>query len=776
MMPSSRPARVLGPLLLVPLLAACQGLAGLSLGSLGQSGAASPTATAASSEAAETAVLREARSGRGVDDIVYDAGQMASLPCHSMDFTIMGRCNAAEVDRVAAEIRRRVAAGKQPGIVEAGKLGEAGDDGRTASDGGAPTEGGADEGPVQATPAATAADEAPSTDPGDGEGPRDLGDGVTFDPGAMAAFPCHAMGDTLMGRCSEADLKDLKAQVLERRATAGATATPLALVLPGDLLPAGAEPAPTAAPQQAVELRPDQTYRLRAAPARWRVGGVLLPAYAYNGQIPGPLLKVRQGDEVDIRFENRIDRSSTVHWHGLRLANGSDGVPGVTQPAIQPGGEWVYRLRFADPGLYWYHPHKRDDMQQDAGLQGMILVEPRESGYWSPADQEWVLALDDLLLEGGKPVGYGRDAANFAIMGRFGNRLLVSGREHFSRLVVAGQVIRIYLVNTANVRPFRISFEGAPMKLVGGDLGRVRSERLVEELTLAPAERAVIEVAFDQVGSYRLLHRGVGEPKVLGQVLALPARGAPSPARAAFDRLRVDAEISREMAALAPHRERRPDLELDLTVSIPDLLLSRRPAPEGTGVEDTNAAAATSPGSREAEGDDHAADDAHGPIEWEDDMLAVNRASSSDTVHWMIRDRRTGAVNHELAYTWRVGDIVKVRLRNLGDSDHPMQHPIHFHGQRLLVLSRDGVMERGPSWKDTVLVTPGETVDLLLELTVPGAWMVHCHILEHIESGMMFTFQVLPADEDPPPPLPDPVDSAADPAHASGAAPASDNH
>lgn len=755
-------------LLLLPPLASCQGLAGLSMGTLGQAEDARATADA-------PPVSRAARSGRGVDDIVYDAGQMAQLPCHSMDFTIMGRCDAAEVDRVAAEIRRRVAAGALPGIIEAGKLDE-GEAGERDDDADATAPPSTDEARAEAADgaAATEPDEADTTS--SEAGPRDLGDGVTFDPGAMASFPCHAMGDTLMGRCSAADLRDLKAQVLERRATAGATATPLALVLPGDLLPAGAEPAPTAAPQRAVEIKPGQTYQLRAAPARWRVGGALIPAYAYNGQIPGPLLKVRQGDEVDIRFENRIDRASTVHWHGLRLANGSDGVPGLTQPAIQPGGDWIYRLRFADPGLYWYHPHKRDDLQQDAGLQGMILVEPRESGYWSPADQEWVLALDDLLLEGGKPVGYGRDAANFAIMGRFGNRLLVSGREHFSRLVVAGQVIRIYLVNTANVRPFRISFEGAPMKLVGGDLGRVRSERLVEELTLAPAERAVIEVAFDQAGSYRLLHRGVGEPKVLGQVLALPARGDPSPARAGFDRLRVDAEISREMAALAPHRDRRPDLELDLTVDIPDLLLSRQPAPGGT--DEDEAEAATDAASRAAEvgGDDHAADEAHGPIEWEDDMLAVNRASSSDTVHWMIRDRRTGAVNHELAYTWRVGDIVKVRLRNLGDSDHPMQHPIHFHGQRLLVLSRDGRPERGPSWKDTVLVTPGETVDLLLELTVPGAWMVHCHILEHIESGMMFSFQVLPAHEDPPPPLPDPVDSAEDPAHASGAAPVSDDH
>ncbi len=739
-----RPAALVWLVLAPLLLAACQEAAGLGL---------SPTTGSAAGEDAPTAVPslaavpRASRSGQGVDDIVYDPGQMAELPCHSMDFTIMGRCTAAEVERVATEIRRRVAEGELPGIVEAGKLAE---DGEAAA---------ADPVSIETIAAGDAADPERSTT-GDGAaeagaGPRDLGDGVVFDPAAMASFPCHAMGDTLMGRCTEAELRELKAQVLERRATAGATATPMALVQPGDLLPPDAAPAPIAGPQQAVALRSGETYRLRASPARWRVAGATLPAYAYNGQIPGPLLKVRQGDEVDVRFENRIDRSSTVHWHGLRLANGSDGVPGLTQPAIQPDGDWIYRLRFADPGLYWYHPHLRDDLQQDAGLQGVILVEPQDPAYWSPVDEEWVLTLDDLLLEGGRAVGYGRDAANFAIMGRFGNQLLVNGRERFSRLVESGQVVRVFLVNTANVRPFRISFDGAPMKLVGGDLGRVRVERYVDELILAPAERAVVEVAFDEARPYRLLHRGASEPVALGQVLALPARRGPSPARSAFDRLRVDGPISREMAELAPFRERAPDLELDLTVSIPDLLLSRETA---------------------ANGDPHADDPAHGRIEWEDDMLAVNRASSSDTVHWMIRDRRTGAVNHELAYTFRVGDHVKVRLHNLSDSQHPMQHPIHFHGQRLLVLSRDGQPERAPSWKDTVLVTPGETVDLLLELTVPGAWMVHCHILEHIESGMMFSFQVLPAAEDPPPPLPDVIDSEALPPHADGAAPASDGH
>jgi FtsP/CotA-like multicopper oxidase with cupredoxin domain len=130
-------------------------------------------------------------------------------------------------------------------------------------------------------------------------------------------------------------------------------------------------------------------------------------------------------------------------------------------------------------------------------------------------------------------------------------------------------------------------------------------------------------------------------------------------------------------------------------------------------------------------------------IEWEDDMAEVNRATTAATMRWSIVDAETRE-----APRWRfnVGDRVKVRLVNEMDSDHPMHHPFHVHGAgRFLVLARDGVAEPNLVWKDTVLVRTGETVDLLLEVTNPGVWMAHCHIAEHHESGMMFSFDVAPA-------------------------------
>jgi FtsP/CotA-like multicopper oxidase with cupredoxin domain len=130
-------------------------------------------------------------------------------------------------------------------------------------------------------------------------------------------------------------------------------------------------------------------------------------------------------------------------------------------------------------------------------------------------------------------------------------------------------------------------------------------------------------------------------------------------------------------------------------------------------------------------------------IEWEDDMVQVNRLTTSATMHWRFLDRTSGADSPSIDWRFQVGERVKLRLVNEMDSDHPMHHPFHLHGAgRFLVLARDGVVEPNLVWKDTVLVGTGQTVDLLFEVTNPGLWMAHCHIAEHMQSGMMFSFNV----------------------------------
>ena len=124
-------------------------------------------------------------------------------------------------------------------------------------------------------------------------------------------------------------------------------------------------------------------------------------------------------------------------------------------------------------------------------------------------------------------------------------------------------------------------------------------------------------------------------------------------------------------------------------------------------------------------------------------MVDVNRITTPANMRWKLVDRSTDEENHAIDWHFMVGDQVKIRLVNEMDSDHPMHHPFHLHGAgRFLVLARDGLPEPNLVWKDTVLMRTGQTVDILFDITNPGNWMAHCHIPEHMASGMMFTFEV----------------------------------
>ena len=129
-------------------------------------------------------------------------------------------------------------------------------------------------------------------------------------------------------------------------------------------------------------------------------------------------------------------------------------------------------------------------------------------------------------------------------------------------------------------------------------------------------------------------------------------------------------------------------------------------------------------------------------IEWEDDMAMMNQMSNDQNIEWQIIDQATGEKNMNIDWSFNQGDLVKIRIYNDPNSMHPMQHPIHFHGQRFVVLERDGVPNKNLQWKDTTLIPTGQTIDVLVEMSNPGTWMTHCHIAEHLHAGMMFGFKV----------------------------------
>src|SRR5262249_45715996 len=157
---------------------------------------------------------------------------------------------------------------------------------------------------------------------------------------------------------------------------------------------------------------------------------------------------------------------SSIHWHGVRLDNQFDGVPGLTQTTVPPGGDFTYRVHFPDAGIYWYHPHVREDIEQAMGLVGNLLVDAPEADYYGPSNREQALILSDRLINADTLIPFGKETSDFVLMGRVGNVLLVNGEPSWSSTAKRGEVVRLYLTNAASSRTFNVSFPGARMKVV----------------------------------------------------------------------------------------------------------------------------------------------------------------------------------------------------------------------------------------------------------------------------------------------------------------------
>ncbi|MGH2989634.1 MAG: multicopper oxidase domain-containing protein [Solirubrobacterales bacterium] len=531
-----------------------------------------------------------------------------------------------------------------------------------------------------------------------------------------------------------------------------------------DRFPTDVAGLPEAHAAEVVEVAGGERLELRIAPVAKRLGDATVRMLSYNGSIPGPILRVREGSEIEVEIENQGDHEATVHWHGLRLENRYDGTH-ETQPPIALGERFTARVSFPDPGLYWYHPHIREDYGKELGLYGNVLVEPADPEYWPPAHREVVLTLDDVLLENGVVAPFRRTETTHAAMGRFGDLMVVGGETDPTLDARVGEVIRLCLTNTANTRVFRVALPGAGMKIVGGDSGRVEREELIEDVVLAPSERAIVDVLIERAGELTLEHRTPGRTYPLATIQVSDERAEPA-LDERFTIQRTNPDMLAERDRIAPFLGAEPDkrlafiAEMDIAAAEGDgptvytcpmhpemkseepghcpecgmkLLPAQLVAEAGGGHEHD----ATAHGH---EGHDLAA---AGGIEWEDDMVEVNRMTTPANMRWKLIDRDTDAENAAIEWRFKVGDRVKIRLLNEMAGDHPMQHPFHIHGAgRFLVLSRDGVDEPNLVWKDTVLVRAGETVDILLDVTNPGLWMAHCHIAEHHESGMMFSFEV----------------------------------
>ncbi|MDB5105625.1 MAG: FtsP/CotA-like multicopper oxidase with cupredoxin domain [Fibrobacteres bacterium] len=486
-----------------------------------------------------------------------------------------------------------------------------------------------------------------------------------------------------------------------------------------DYFPRGVEGLESVRPMQTLELKDGDTLRLTAAPVKKILHGRETRMLAYNGSIPGPLIKVPEGATITVLLKNRTGSPTSLHSHGVRMDSRFDGNSAGTVAATD--SEAVpYTIKFPDPGLFWYHSHVREDYSQEMGLYGNYYVVPKDPSFWKPVDREEFLVIDDVLTDSLGIAPFRKDLTDYAMMGRFGNLFLVNGDTGYSLTVKRNELIRFYVTNVSNARVLRLGFAlNSNIKLVGSDNGPFENPILSGAEYLAPGERSVFECYFPTPGVDSLIQDTPNKDYRLARVQVLDDSAASGLHRLFYS---YDSNAY-AMKTIDPFRRdfgKTPDKELLLTARMGG---------------HSHAAAKTGAAQHLTDG-----------IEWEDHMGGMNEASTSETMTWIIRDRATGLENHEIRWAFKQGDRVLIRIYNDSTSMHPMPHPIHFHGQRFLVVRINGqenFSEMG--WKDTYLVGKGETTDILLDASNPGDWLAHCHISEHMESDMMFHYTVGPA-------------------------------
>ena len=422
-----------------------------------------------------------------------------------------------------------------------------------------------------------------------------------------------------------------------------------------------------------VNARPNGTVRtfdIVAAPARVSLAGRgATDVWAYNGQIPGPELRVRQGETVRVAFTNRLPQATTIHWHGVRVPNDMDGVPTATRPPIEPGGSFVYEFTPKDAGTFWYHPHHRSSEQVERGLYGALVVEDAAP---PPYQQDVVWILDDWLLTPDQQIEPSFNTMHdLAHDGRWGNLITVNGRPDTILDARPGARIRLRLLNAANGRVFSPDFGTLKPNVIAMDGMYARQPFSLERAELAPGNRMDLDVTLPS--------------SVALEVPVIDRYWAPSPNPLAV--IRADGDPVRTPTFRSPAHAEVPHYQegMQVPVTTEFLLNARRGGTYG--------------------------------IEW-----TINGHAFPDHAHVPLALQK-----------WS-------RLRFTNQSARI--HPIHLHGMFFRVLARNGTFVDEPFFRDTVLVHANEAVDVGVVPLDAGDWMMHCHILEHAEAGMMTMLDV----------------------------------
>jgi len=427
-------------------------------------------------------------------------------------------------------------------------------------------------------------------------------------------------------------------------------------------------------------------------------GQPALPVWAYDGQVPGPTLRYRRGDVLDVELVNDLPDPTTIHWHGIRLPNAMDGVPHLTQPPVAPGERFRYRFALPDAGTFWYHPHLGTPEQVERGLAGALVVEDDAP---PPVDVDHVWLLDDWRLDaGGRIAGDFYDYMDVSHAGRMGQRLTVNGQLEPVLPLQAGQRLRLRLINAANARIFALELRGLRGWLIARD--GVPADASVEwdgPLLLGPGMRADVVIDADVAGQHAIVDRfGRGE-RLIGTV-AVSGRDGVGTIRRPPPRPAEAAPLPMpDLAAAESH-----------TLVFGGGMMSMGGWPDDPWTERLARRLRRMGGSREA-----------------DPVWSVNGRA-----HMGRHD------GHAPLFSVPTGRGVRLTL----DNRTAWWHPIHLHGHHVRIVSRNGEPLPVQPWRDSVLLAPRDRVELAFVADNPGRWLIHCHVLEHHAGGMGGVFAV----------------------------------
>lgn len=477
-----------------------------------------------------------------------------------------------------------------------------------------------------------------------------------------------------------------------------------------------------------VNLKNGDTFNLTASYITKDIDGANQTMLAYNGSIPGPTIRVVQGSEVTINFKNNTDLPQLLHSHGVRMDNAYDGSQ-MVQKEMKPGESFSYKLKFPDAGIYWYHPHVQEVYGQGLGLYGAFVVTPSDPTYFSKVNREIPMFLSDIPIENGS-IALDKNKTSHTLMGHYGNIMLVNGDDKYVLKATSGEVVRMYVVNSANARPFNFAINGLKLKLVGSDSGAYEKASFVNSVVLGPSERAIIDVLIPKAGNYEIQNQTPGKTYSLGTISASEDKIDVSYEKE-FNTLQSNVSTTKSIDLFRGYFNKTPDKNITLTLDMAGNMMGMQGMGHGNHMMSNGSSMGGSMMGSSPDG-----------IEWDDSNQMMNAVTNTDSIKWKIKDQNTGNENKDINWIFKKDQPVKIRIFNDPNSMHPMQHPIHFHGQRFLVVSRNGVQQTNLAWKDTVLVKSGETIDIILDPSNVGTWMAHCHISEHLESGMMLGFTV----------------------------------